>query len=132
MINRYIKCLHESQKLDRFQKNGFGQIFILREKAGRIFSSRMSLTSFIRVHFEFSDIFHRSALKINVTLTLSEEIRESFTYFLEIALLNRICRISRDSRTIPILASHLSLKKLLVKNCLIDILSKITLVIHQW
>ena len=46
----------------------------------------MSLTSFIRVHFEFSDIFHGSALKINVTLTLSEEIRESFTYFLEIVL----------------------------------------------
>ena len=41
----------------------------------------MSPTSFIRAHFEFSDIFHRSALKIKVTLTLSEEIRESFTYY---------------------------------------------------
>ena len=41
----------------------------------------MSLTSFIRAHFEFSGIFHWCALKINITLTLSEEIRESFTYY---------------------------------------------------
>ena len=56
----------------------------------------MSLTSFIRAHFEFSDIFHRSALKINVTLTLSEEIRESFTYFLEIVLQPKSSKFIND------------------------------------
>ena len=56
----------------------------------------MSLTSFIRVHFEFSDIFHGSALKINVTLTLSEEIRESFTYFLEIVLQPKSSKFIND------------------------------------